>query len=191
MLVLSFNGANGMLLKKELLPKTALLSTCQNIDQLCELVSGAAHWRRINSLSRGDEEKIKKGSIAAVGCNVISASRYLYSYWKNKKPGFDSREKASWLPLISIIKHMIEGAAAYRTYQNAKQLADDNEETDHFAENYKKHLGLFLAGRTALIGSNYTGCNTTKLITQALSPFWSAYELYLSFLNDKKTSEKR
>jgi len=96
-----------------------------------------------------------------------------------------------WFPVASIIKHLAEGTVACQTYRNAKKIAGFNGETNLLDENYKIHLSLLLASRTALLGSTYTACNTTKLIAQVLSPFWTAYEHYLSVLNDKESQEKR
>ena len=193
MLIALFQSANGMLRKKEFLPKTSA-------DSISELVSGAAHWRRINSLTTGDETKIKKRSVVAAGSNLISAASYLYFYFIKNYPDFESTGKTHYtklyknngvaFPIATIIKHIIESAAACQTYKNAKKIAEFHGEINHLDEKYKTHLGLLIASRTALLGSTYTSYNSTTLIAQALSPFWSVYELYLSFLNDKELSKK-
>ena len=59
-LVASLQGAHGMLRKKEWRAKIAVAIGHQPRNQLCELFSGTAHWRRIDSLTMGDETKIKK-----------------------------------------------------------------------------------------------------------------------------------
>ena len=93
-------------------------------------------------------------------------------------------------PIISIIKHLAEGATAYQTYRNAEEIAQCNGETSHPDKNYKALLGLLIASRATVIGTAYKGYEKTKLVAQALNPSWCAYELYLSSLNNKELPEE-